>query len=107
MNKIEELKNNVDAIFDELKLFLEDDIDFKIESIEENTCNIKALRKISTLNTKIFGKIIGNMITSNCIIIINMNQKIGKKLIDEIKTINFTIITRHENYYKGKIKIHF
>jgi hypothetical protein len=100
-------KNNIEAIWDELELLLSEDEDFKIKSIEGNTCTIKVLRKEAFFNPFIMSKIIGRIIPSNCKIELNINHITTEKFDTDVKVFEFSIFSNKNNFYEGKINIVF
>jgi len=101
----EKNKNNISIIWDELKLLLDNDEDFKIEKIERNNIIIKALRKEAFHNILIMGKIIGRILPSNCKIEIHIKNYRDRDPNKDQILYDFSIKSDEELFYNGVIYI--
>jgi hypothetical protein len=99
------LKNNIDYLWDELKVILENDTDFKIEQVKENHTVIKNLKNEAFHNSYIMGKIIGKILPFDCTLELRINNKLAENPINDQVVYEFDIRTNNNLYYNGRIDI--
>ena len=99
------LKNDIDYLWDELKVILENDTDFKIEQVKENHMVIKSLKTEAFHNSYIMGKIIGKILPFDCTFKLKINNNLAENPINDQLVYDFDIRTNNNLYYNGRIDI--
>lgn len=100
-----EEKNKIELLWDELKLFLEDEVDFQIIGINNDSIKIKSLNPMAFRKDYVYCRILSNIIPTNCNIELNSHYFQADTPLNDSMVFNFSIITESNLYYKGRITI--
>ncbi len=100
-----EEENKIELLWEELQLFLEDDEDFQILQINNDSMKIKALNPMAFRKEYVYCKILSNIIPINCKL--DLNSYFDQADLPENDTMVFDLSINSERnlYYKGRIKI--
>jgi len=100
-----EEKNKIELLWDELKLFLEDDEDFQILQINNDSIKIKALNPMAFRKEYVYCRILSNIIPINCNLDLNSSYVQADTPENDSMVFDLSIITKSNLHYKGRIKI--
>ncbi len=104
VDSIEE-KNKIELLWDELKLFLEDDEDFQILRINNDSIKIKALHPMAFRKEYVYCRILSNIIPITCKLNLNSYYVQADTPENDFMVFDLSIITESKLFYKGRIKI--
>ena len=100
-----EEKNKIELLWDELKLFLEDDEDFQILQINHDSIKIKALNPMAFRKEYVYCRILSNIIPINCDLELNSYYSQADTPENDFMVFDLSINTKSNLIYKGQIKI--
>ena len=98
-------KNKIDLLWDELKIFLEDDEDFQIIKVHDDYIKIKALNPMAFRKEYVYCRILSNIIPTNCKLELNSFYDQANTPEKDSLVFNFSITAESNLYYKGRMKI--
>lgn len=104
VNFIQE-ENKIDLLWDELKIFLEDDEDFRILNIQDDYIKIKALNPMAFRKESVYCKILSNITPTNCNLELSSIYDQRDRPEKDSLIFNFSISAENNLHYKGRIKI--
>lgn len=100
-----EEKNKIELLWDELKLFLEDDGDFQILGINNDSIKIKALNPMAFRKEYVYCRILSNIVPINSNLDLNSYYIQADTPENDLMIFDLSIITKSNLHYKGRIKI--
>ncbi len=100
-----EERNQVDILWDELQILLEDDKDFQISYIWEDSIFIKAINPMAFIKEYIYYNILSPLIPMDCKLELASSYFQADVPEKDRFTFNFSITTEENLYYKGNIYI--
>ncbi len=98
------MKNLVSSLWEELEIFLDNDEDFQIVKIENESIEIKSLTKKAFHVRWIYCKILSAIMPLNCSLKIESFLEQSTEIKDDYFIFNLEIKTR-KCFYRGTIKI--
>jgi len=98
------MENKISILWEELSLFLENDEDFQIVKIKDNSIEIKTLNKYAFHINYIYCKVLVRIMPLNCTLKLISSYIQADKFEDDIMLFKLTINTK-KLFYQGTIKI--